>query len=108
MSPVAGGVAGAGWAELSTGGGVLVTMDSPPVRWPDIYANTSEVSMKTIAAPVVALLKKVEAPVLPNNVWLDPPPKAAPMSAPLPVWSSTIMISAMQTSTWIIISKIVI
>ena len=64
--------------------------------------------MNTIAAPVVALLKKVEAPVLPNKVWLDPPPKAAPMSAPLPVWSSTIMISAMQTSTWIIINKIVI
>ncbi len=64
--------------------------------------------MNTIAAPVVALLKKVEAPVLPNKVWLDPPPKAAPMSAPLPVWSSTIMISAMQTSTWMMINKIVI
>jgi hypothetical protein len=60
------------------------------------------------AAAVVALLKKVEAPVLPNSVWLDPPPKAAPMSAPLPVWSRTIMISAIQTTMWITISKIVI
>ena len=61
-----------------------------------------------MAAAVVALLKKVEAPVLPNSVWLEPPPKAAPMSAPLPVWSKTIIISAIQTRTCIIISRIVI
>jgi len=30
------------------------------------------------------------------------------MSAPLPVWSKTIMISAIQTTMWIIIKKIVI
>ena len=30
-----------------------------------------------MAATVVALLKKVDAPVLPNRVWLEPPPKAA-------------------------------
>jgi hypothetical protein len=50
-----------------------------------------------MAAPVVALLKNVEAPVLPNSVWLDPPPNAAPISDPLPVWSKTIKISAIQT-----------
>ena len=42
-------------------------------------------TMKIIAAMVVALLKNVEAPVLPKSVWLEPPPKAAPISAPLPV-----------------------
>ena len=62
--------------------------------------------MKIMAAAVVALLKNVDAPVLPNRVWLEPPPKAAPMSAPLPVWSSTIMISAILTIIWMMISKI--
>jgi len=62
--------------------------------------------MNMMAAAVVALLKKVEAPVLPNRVWLEPPPNAAPMSAPLPVWSRTIIISAMQTMMWMIISSI--
>ena len=50
--------------------------------------------MKTTAATVVSLLRNVDAPVLPKRVWLEPPPNAAPMSAPLPVCSSTIMISA--------------
>jgi hypothetical protein len=61
-----------------------------------------------MAAAVVALLKKVDAPVLPNSVWLEPPPNAAPMSAPLPVWSKTIMIRAIQTIIWMIIKRIVI
>jgi hypothetical protein len=38
------------------------------VRWLDKYARAKEVSIKTIAATVVALLKNVEAPVLPNRV----------------------------------------
>jgi len=37
------------------------------------------------AGAIGYLLKNVDAPVLPNSVWLDPPPKAAPMSAPFPV-----------------------
>ena len=73
-----------------------LTIDSP-VRWLDRYASPSDVTMKIMAAAVVALLRKVEAPVLPNRVWLEPPPKAAPMSAPFPVWSKTIMIRAIQT-----------
>ena len=32
LSPVAGIVPGAGWAELSMGGGASVTTDSDPVR----------------------------------------------------------------------------
>jgi hypothetical protein len=47
-----------------------------------------DVSMKTTAAAVVTLLRKVAAPLLPKSVWLDPP-KAAPISAPLPLWSRT-------------------
>jgi hypothetical protein len=74
-------------------------MIDPPVRSPDIYARLREVIMKTIAAAVVALLKKVDAPVLPKRVWLAPPPKAAPISAPLPVCNNTIMIKAIQTIT---------
>ena len=62
--------------------------------------------MKIMAAIVVALFKNVDAPAPPNKVWLDPPPKAAPMSAPLPVWSSTIKIKAKQTTTCKIIRKI--
>jgi len=45
-------------------------------------ASNSEVSIKTIAAMVVTLLRTVAAPLLPNKVWLEPP-KAAPISAPL-------------------------
>ncbi len=79
-----------------------------PFLWPDTYASPMEVSINTIATMVVALLSKVEAPVLPRRVWLDPPPKAEPISAPFPVCSNTIRISAMQTTTCIINKKIVI
>jgi hypothetical protein len=37
--------------------------------------------MNMMAAPVVALLKKVDAPVLPKSVWLPPPPNAAPATS---------------------------
>ncbi len=71
-------------AGADTGACVLVMMDLP-VWLLDMYANASDVTMKTTAATVVALLKNVEAPVLPKRDWLDPPPKAAPISPPLPV-----------------------
>ena len=51
----------------------------------DKYANPKDVNMKMTATAVVILPKNVEAPVLPKSVWLEPPPKAAPMSAPFPV-----------------------
>ena len=81
----------------STGAGASMTIDFP-VLSPDIYASISDVSINKMAAAVVALLKKEDAPVLPKSVWLDPPPKAAPISAPFPVCRSTIMISAMHTT----------
>jgi hypothetical protein len=100
---------GEGWVAGSccSTGAVSVIMDSP-ARFPDIYASPNDVIMNMIAAPVVALLKNVDAPVLPKSVWLLPPPKAAPMSAPLPVWSNTIKISAKQTTTCNMISNMVI
>ncbi len=71
-------------AFSSMGAGVSAIMELP-VLLPDIYARIKEVSMNTMATSVVALLKKVDAPVEPKSVWLEPPPKAAPMSAPFPV-----------------------
>jgi len=68
-------------------------------------ASANEVSIKTMAATVVALPRNVEAPPLPKRVWLPPPPKTAPISAPLPVCKSTIMIRAMQITTWMKINK---
>jgi hypothetical protein len=62
-------------------------------------ARPREVNIKITAAATVILLKKEVAPVLPKTVWLEPP-KAAPMLAPFPFCKSTIMTSAIQTTTW--------
>jgi hypothetical protein len=37
---------------------------------------------------------KLDDPELPNSVWLEPPPNAAPISDPRPVCSKTIKIRA--------------
>ena len=58
---------------MMTDAGLFATID-----------NMSDVSIKTTAAAVVSLFKKVDAPLLPKIVWLEPP-KAAPISAPLPL-----------------------
>jgi hypothetical protein len=78
----AGGVPGSGvdGAEVSAGGSItLDELSLDRVR----TDKPREVKKKRTAAPIVSLLKNVAAPRLPNTVWLDPP-KAAPMSAPLP------------------------
>ena len=54
--------------------------------------------MKTAAAPAVTLARNVAAPRPPKNVWLAPP-KAAPMSAPLPACRSTTMMRSTPTRT---------
>ena len=77
-----------------------------PVRFFVMIASESEVSMNITAAPVVILERKVAAPRLPKIVWLEPPPKPAPISAPLPVCSSTMRISARLTTTWIMIISV--
>jgi hypothetical protein len=51
---------------------------------PAKYPRVSDVIIKTIAMPVVNLVKKFPAPLLPNMVELEPP-NTAPISAPLPV-----------------------
>jgi hypothetical protein len=73
-----------------------VITDRPP-RNPGlyIYERSKEVIINTIAAPVVSLLIKELPPVPPKRVC-DAPPNAAPISAPLPVWSKTIAINATQ------------
>lgn len=58
-----------------------------------------DVTINATAAPMVILLKNGVAPVLPKTVWLDPPPNAAPISAPLPDCRRMISIRAMQTVT---------
>ena len=77
------GTAGADWRA----GAVEESTTEDLERGPEMKAKIKEVSMKTTATPVVILPKKVVAPELPKIVWLDPP-KAAPMLAPLPVWSN--------------------
>ncbi len=53
--------------------------------------------MKITADQVVARLNTVAAPRGPNAVWLPIPPKAAAMSALLPLCSNTTMIKNKQT-----------
>jgi hypothetical protein len=73
--------------------------------WTAKYASHRDVSMNTTATAVVIFPSRVPGPELPKSVWLEPP-KAAPMLAPLPRWSSTMMIRKIQTMTWIMLIKI--
>jgi hypothetical protein len=65
----------------------------------DRYVRLKQVNINTTAAPVVSLPRNVEPPPPPKSVW-EAPPKAAPISAPLPVWRRTIKMSARQAKTW--------
>ena len=73
--------------------------EEPDVRLEAKIDNVIELSMKITAAQVVALLSTVAAPRGPKAVWLPMPPKAAAMSALLPLCSSTTMIKNRQTIT---------
>lgn len=61
-------------------------------------ARVKEVNMNTNAVMTVNLLRKFAGPRLPNTVWLEPP-KAAPISAPLPDCSRMAPIMSRQTMT---------
>lgn len=61
-------------------------------------ARVNEVNINTKAVMTVNLLKKFAGPRLPNTVWLEPP-KAAPISAPLPDCSKIAPIMSRQTIT---------
>jgi len=62
-------------------------------------ASVNDVSIKMIAAQVVARVRTVAAPRGPKAVCEPMPPKAAAMSALLPLWSSTTPIRNKQTIT---------
>ena len=61
-------------------------------------ASDGKVLVNTTAAPVVTRVSRFPAPLLPKMVELLPPPKTAPMSAPLPVWRSTMRTRMKQVS----------
>jgi hypothetical protein len=73
--------------------------------WLAVYVSARDVSIKSIATPAVIFPKKVPAPEEPKTVWLEPP-KAAPMSAPLPAWRSTIKIKTRQIKICKIIKNV--
>ncbi|OGL47480.1 MAG: hypothetical protein A2149_03345 [Candidatus Schekmanbacteria bacterium RBG_16_38_11] len=66
----------------------------------DHQARVREVIINITAATVVSLPKKDVGPAEPKRVWLAPP-KAAPISAPLPVCNRTIKIKMTHINTWI-------
>ncbi len=89
----AAGVAGAGAV------GPLAGMMLTDRLWA-IIDRANEVSMNMIATTEVALPSTVGVPIDPNTAWLPVPPKAEPMSAPLPACSRTRPTMAMHTITW--------
>ena len=70
-------------------------------------AKDKDVNINTKAVMTVNLLRKLAGPRLPKTVWLEPP-KAAPISAPLPDWSRIAPIMSRQTMTWIMTSNVYI
>src|SRR3989454_4392319 len=98
--PGAGGVAG-----TDTGGASRTTDED---RSPPRIASENEVRVKMIAITPVILPSTVGVPIEPNTAWLPAPPKAEPISAPLPACSSTMAMMAKHISTWMIVSAMTI
>jgi hypothetical protein len=96
-NPAAGSAGATGAAFI----GLTPFISELTLGFEDTYASDREVIMKTMAAPVVIFVKNGAGPAPPKTVC-EAPPNAAPISAPFPVWSSTIKISAMHTMTWMI------
>jgi hypothetical protein len=80
----------------------ILEVGALPVKYPRV----SDVSIKTIAIPVVRRVRNVPAPLLPKMVALDPP-NTAPISAPLPVCKSTTRISPKLTTICITTTKVI-
>ena len=104
----AGEGSGAGGCCAGAGAGAVFVGDdvvpdkTDPVLVPRRLAkmeSVMEVSMNTMAAQVVALLSTVAAVRVPNAVWLPMPPKAAAISALLPLCNRTTAIRKTQTMT---------
>ena len=80
--------------------GVLSSTElEPPCARVAIIASENESNMKRMAANVVALVNALAAERGPNAVWLPMPPKAAAMSALLPLCSNTTAIRNRHTIT---------
>ncbi len=73
-------------------------MIDPPVGLAERYARLRDVTIKITAENVVIFPSKGAGPDPPKTVCAAPP-KAAPISAPLPVCMSTIRISVIDTNT---------
>ena len=73
----------------------LLDLDACPSRWSPAAAvpwnqvRPRLVRKNTAASTAVLRLRKLAEPDAPNRLPEAPLPKAAPMSAPLPCWSST-------------------
>jgi hypothetical protein len=103
VSPV--GVAGAPWlfaSLLGCTGGVPAGAPSGTssktlllVSRAVPYVSVSDVSINTMAVPVVSFVNRLPAPELPKIVWLEPP-KTALTSDPFPCCNSTTAIRKKQ------------
>jgi hypothetical protein len=106
---------GSGDGAFCCGGGVVVLVgaDRVPSNTEPLWlerraANTDsviDVTMKIIAAQVVARPSTVAAVRVPKAVWLPMPPKAAAISPLCPLWSNTTIIRNAQTITWTTVNK---
>src|SRR5262249_14548154 len=94
----AGADGAAGLAGALAGGGAASRTTELP-RSPPIIASVNDVSVNTMAIPGGILPSKVGVPLEPNNAWLPAPPKAEPISAPLPDCSSTMPMIPKHAST---------
>ena len=94
----AGGVAGvagvAGAGDVAPAG----TTERLP-GLPETMVSANDVTIKIIAAAVVAFDSNVADPRCPNAVWLEPPPKVPDQSALFPCCSNTTRIRKRQTIT---------
>src|SRR5581483_8962129 len=103
------GAAGAAGAGAVAAGGAAAgsrTTELPPR--PPSSASENDVIVKTMAMAPVILPSTVGVPIEPNTAWLPAPPKAEPMSAPLPACSSTMAMMARHISTWMTVSAMTI
>ena len=90
-----GGATGAGICCWTGSGFTLSMME---LFLTDVTARKNDVIMKTTAAVVVNFARKLCAPRGPKTVF-EAPPKAAPMSAPLPFCRRTMAIKMVDMMT---------
>ena len=92
------GIASTGAARSSTLPPSLAARMLPAF---DMYARANVQTKNTDAQAAVERDRKFALPVAPNRLPEEPPPKEAPMSAPLPCWTSTrpIIVSADSSCT---------